>query len=126
MGYTACERLIRGDMDMREVEKVIIRQLGGENHRCAFFRSVPYIRLRIAALYLPSPTPHVAYCGDLSVTLSHTIEGPLVSVHSSYEPTYPDDFQQDSQVMMQPTRGIQPHYSEPHMKRMRMGGGRME
>ena len=83
---------------MIEVEKVIVRQLGGENHRCAFFRSVPYIRLRIAALYLPSPTPHVAYCGDLSVTLTLTEEGPVVGVHCSYEPTYPEDFQADSLV----------------------------
>ena len=98
MGYTACERLIQGDRDMIEVEKVIVRQLGGENHRCAFFRSVPYIRLRIAALYLPSPTPHVAYCGDLSVTLTLTEEGPVVGVHCSYEPTYPEDFQAASLV----------------------------
>ena len=106
MGYIACERLILGDRDMIEVEKVIVRQLGGENHRCAFFRSFPYIRLRIAALYLPSPTPHVAYCGDLSVTLTHTLEGSLVSVACSYEPTYPDDFQ--------PTQA-----AEPCRKRLR-------
>ena len=98
MGYTACERLIKGDRDMIEVEKIIVRHLGGENHRCAFFRSVPYIRLRIAALYLPSPTPHVAYCGDLSVVLTLTDDGPLVSVGCSYEPTYPDDFHVASSV----------------------------
>ncbi len=93
MGYTACERLIQGDRDMIEVEKVIVRQLGGENHRCAFFRSVPYIRLRIAALYLPSPLPHVAYCGDLSITLTPTEAGPVVSVNCNPYPAYPDDFQ---------------------------------
>ena len=102
MGYTACTRLIRGDRDMVEIEKVIVRQLGGENHRCAFFRSVPYIRLRIAALYLPNPTQHVAYCGDLCVTLMHTEEGPLVSVHCSYEPTYPDDFQPSPDIHSTP------------------------
>jgi hypothetical protein len=103
MGYTVCERLVKDSADMTEVEKCIVRHTGGENHRCAFFRSVPYIRLRIAALYLPflpnlnSPnsglTPHVAYCGDLSVMMTPTEAGPVVSVHCSYEPTYPDDFQ---------------------------------
>ena len=78
---------------MIEVEKIIVKQLGGENHRCAFFRTVPYIRLRIAALYLPSPTPHIAYFGDLSVSLTPTDEGAVVSVYCSYEPTYPDDFE---------------------------------
>ena len=96
MGYTVCERLIQGDDDMIQVETIIVKQLGGENHRCAFFRTVPYIRLRIAALYLPSPTPHIAYYGDLSVTLTPTKEGAVVSVYCSYEPTYPDDFEASS------------------------------
>jgi hypothetical protein len=93
MGYIVCERLIKGDMDMIEVEKIIVKQLGGENHRCAFFRTVPYIRLRIAALYLPSPTAHIAYFGDISVALTPTEEGAVVCVYCSYEPTYPDDFE---------------------------------
>ena len=97
MGYTACERLIQGDRDMIEVEKVIVRQLGGESHWCAFFRSVPYIRLQIAALYLPSSTPHVAYCGGLSITLTPTEAGPVVSVNCSHNPIYPEDFQAASQ-----------------------------
>ncbi len=90
-GYTVCERLIEGDRDMLDVEKTIVRQLGGENHRCAFFRTVPYIRLRIAALYLNSPTPHAAYFNDLCVILTPTPQGPVVSVQCTHEPTYPDD-----------------------------------
>jgi hypothetical protein len=93
MVYTVCERLIKGDADMVDVEKIIVKQLGGENHRCAFFRTVPYIRLRIAALYLPNPTPHNAYFGDLSVSLTPTDEGAVVCVHCKYDPTYPDDFE---------------------------------
>ena len=92
---TVCQRIIKDRGDMAIVEDCILRQLGGEHHRCAFFRSVAYIRLRIAALYL-SKNPrssHVAYCGDLSVSLIPTAEGPLVSVHCSYEPVYPDDFE---------------------------------
>lgn len=107
MGYTVCERLVKDSADMTEVEKCIVRHTGGENHRCAFFRSVPYIRLRIATLYLPflpnlsspnsvGPTPHVAYYGDLSVMMTPTEAGPVVSVHCSHEPTYPDDFQAES------------------------------
>jgi hypothetical protein len=93
MVYTVCERLIQGNVDMTEVEKTIVQQLGGENNRCAFFRTVPYIRLRIAALYIPNPTPHIAYYGDLSVMLTPSVEGPIVSVHCSHEPTYPDDYE---------------------------------
>lgn len=93
MGYTVCERLIKGDMDMIDVEKIIVKELGGENYRCAFFRTVPYIRLRIAALYVPNPIPHNAYYGDLSVSLTPTDEGAVVSVYCSHEPTYPDDFE---------------------------------
>lgn len=78
---------------MVDVEGVIVKQLGGENHRCAFFRTVPFIRLRLAALYLPKPTAHVAYFGDLSVSLTPTDEGPVVCVYCSYEPSYPDDFE---------------------------------
>ena len=80
-----CERLIKSGRDMDGVEELIVRHMGGENHRCAFFRSVPYIRLRIAALYLP-PISHVAYCGDLSVTLSPSTDGPVVRVRC--EPVY--------------------------------------
>lgn len=114
MGYTICERLIHGDRDMIEVEKTIVRQVGGENHRCAFFRTVPYIRLRIAALYVQSPTPRTAYFNDLSVTLTPTEEGPLVSVQCSHEPTYPDDFEASALVELQPCQNFQPQ------KRMRV------
>jgi hypothetical protein len=96
MGYTVCERLVKSVSDMAEVERVIVKQTGGENHRCAFFRTVPYIRLRIAALYIAHPTPHVAYFNDLSVTLRPTPEGALVTVSCAYEPTYPDDFEASS------------------------------
>jgi len=94
MGYTICERLVKNGGDMGEIEDSIIRHLGGENHRCAFFRSVPYIRLRVSTLYTPyspSSIPHTAYCGDLSVTMTPTADGSVVRVHCSYEPTYPDD-----------------------------------
>lgn len=114
MGYTVCERLIKGGVDMTEVENIIVKQLGGENHRCAFFRTVPYIRLRIAALYLPNPTPHIAYYGDLSVSLTSTDDGAVVSVYCSYEPTYPDDF--EASVMTECT-SIPP--SCPKRQRMR-------
>jgi hypothetical protein len=85
--------LIKGETDMADVEATIVKQLGGENHRCAFFRTVPYIRLRIAALYLANPTPHVAYFGDLSVSLTPTKDGPVVCVYCKYDPVYPDDFE---------------------------------
>ncbi len=45
-----CERLVKNGGDMGEIEDSIIRHLGGENHLCAFFRSVPYIRLRVSTL----------------------------------------------------------------------------
>lgn len=119
MGYTICERLIRDDRDMIEVEKTIVRQLGGENHRCAFFRTVPYIRLRIAALYIQSPTPSAAYFNDLCVTLTPTEDGPVVSVQCSYEPTYPDDHEASALVELQPCQSLHGPALPPH-KRMRV------
>ena len=106
MGYTVCERLIKNGGDMSEVEGSIITQLGGENHRCAFFRSVPYIRLRIAALYTPNPTALTAYCGDLSVTMTPTADGPLVRVHCSYEPVY--DFEKIEKETFEPFEPFEP------------------
>lgn len=118
MGYTLCERLIANGRDMAEVERAIVDQLGGEYHRCAFLRSAPYIRLRIAALYLPySPeasTAQVAYCGDLSVLLTPTADGPVVSVSCRHEPAYPDDFEAERISEATP-------FFEPCQKRMRVG-----
>ena len=102
MGYTVCERLICSGSDMQEIEKTIVRQLGGENHRCAFLRTAPYIRLRIAALYLSSPTPQAACFNDLCVTLTPTAHGPLVSVQCCHEPSYPDDFEAASLAELPP------------------------
>ena len=98
MGFTVCERLAKNSEDMKEIEKVIVAQLGGENHRCSFFRSVPFIRLRIAALYLKPCTPHVAHCGDLSVILAPTDDGPLVSVYCKNHPVDLDAFEEDGSV----------------------------
>ena len=100
------------------VEDCIMKQLGGECHRCSFFRSVAYIRLRVAALYLnhcPKSIAHAAYCGDLSVSLTCTAEGPLVSVLCSYDPVYPDDFEARSSE--EPRDDMQ---ISQHRKRMRI------
>ena len=121
MGYTVCKRLIKTGGDMSEVEDSITRQLGGENHRCAFFRSVPYIRLRIAALYTPNdgpnPTPLTAYCGDLSVTMTPTADGPLVRVHCSYEPVY--DFEEKENEPFEPFEPFALGGYQPCLKRVR-------
>ena len=81
--HTVTERHIRNRQDMQEIEEAIIRQLGGEGHRCAFLRSRAYIKLRVAALYQThsSRASHTAFCGRLSVTMV-PVEGgsPLVSV----------------------------------------------
>jgi hypothetical protein len=36
------ERLVKGDREMIDIEKCIVGELGGENHRCAFFRTLAY------------------------------------------------------------------------------------
>ena len=67
---------------MLDVEEAITKQLGGEYNRCSFLRSVSYVRLRIAALY-PKRSPntcHAAFCGNLSVALVPSEEGPLVTL----------------------------------------------
>jgi|Laugrefa1bdmlbdn_1035148.scaffolds.fasta_scaffold05691_2 hypothetical protein len=39
----------KGDMDA--VEEFVMRQMGCENHRCAYFRSSDYVRFRVGVLY---------------------------------------------------------------------------
>jgi hypothetical protein len=86
-----CERLVQSDRDMLDIEKCIVGELGGENHRCAFFRTIAYIRLRIAALYLPSQGPHTASYSDLQVVLTPTEQGSHVVVRRRFnEPLYTD------------------------------------
>jgi hypothetical protein len=80
MAQPILRRLVRSDSDMLDIEKCIIGELGGENHRCAFFRTLAYIRLRIAALYLPAKVQHVACYSDLNVVLTQTDEGSVVTV----------------------------------------------
>ena len=75
-----CERLVKNDRDMLDIEKCIVSELGGENHRCAFFRTIAYIRLRIAALYLPAQAPQTASYSDLQVVLTPSEEGSVVAV----------------------------------------------
>ena len=64
--------IITCHLDMSLLEQIIVSHLGGENNRCSFFRSLSYIRLRLAALYNTNPTqePVVAYCNQLSLSLS--------------------------------------------------------
>lgn len=80
MSQPVLRRLVRSDSDMLDIEKCIIGELGGENHRCAFFRTLAYIRLRIAALYLPAKMQHIASYSDLNVVLTPTDEGSVVTV----------------------------------------------
>jgi hypothetical protein len=79
-----CERLVKSDSDMLDIEKCIVRELGGENHRCAFLRTIAYVKLRIAALYLPSQSPHTATYSDLQVILTPTEEGSVVAVRRRF------------------------------------------
>ena len=79
-----CERLVHSDRDMLDIEKCIVGELGGENHRCAFFRTIAYIKLRIAALYLPAHAPQTASFSDLQVVLTPTEEGSLVAVRRRF------------------------------------------
>ena len=86
---TVYQRLIETDQDMIDVEKCIIGELGGENHRCAFFRTLSYIKLRIAALYLPRKAPCIASYSDLNVVLTPTEQGPIVTVRRCFnEPVF--------------------------------------
>jgi hypothetical protein len=81
---TVCQRLIVSDRDMLDVEKCIIGELKCENHRCAFFRTLAYIKLRIAALYLPAKAPCMASYSDLDVVLTPTEQGPIVTVRRCF------------------------------------------
>ena len=99
---TVCERLVQGDRDMLDIEKCIVNELGGENHRCAFFRTIAYIRLRIAALYVPPVTQQFACYSDLQVILTPTENGPMVSVKRCFnEPLYGGLNLKASDVMME-------------------------
>lgn len=74
------ERLITSKQDMDEVEDEIRRQLLTDLNRCSFLRSLAYIKLRIAALYATNSSPHSAFCGNLSVSLIPTKEGPHLTL----------------------------------------------
>jgi len=75
------ERLIAGKQDMDDIEAEIRRQLMTDHNRCAFLRSLAYIRLRIAALYpFEQTVSHSAFCGNLSVSLVPTTKGPSVTL----------------------------------------------
>jgi hypothetical protein len=89
-----CERLVQSDRDMLDIEKCIVGELGGENHRCAFFRTIAYIKLRIAALYVPSKAPQVV--------LTPTEEGSWVAVRRRFnEPLYTQATISDCEAMEQ-------------------------
>ena len=62
--------VIGGAADLLEAERVIAACLRGESGRCSFLRSEAYVRLRLAALYSPSPAPVVAYHERLRVSLA--------------------------------------------------------
>jgi hypothetical protein len=97
-----CERLVQSDRDMLDIEKCIVGELGGENHRCAFFRTIAYIKLRIAALYVPSKAPQTASCSDLQVVLTPTEEGSWVAVRRRFnEPLYTQPTISDCEAMEQ-------------------------
>ncbi len=86
-----CERLVRSDRDMQDIEKCIVRELGGENNRCAFLRTLAYVKLRIAALYLLGQTPQTATYSDLQVVLTPTDEGGVVAVRRRFNEPLEDD-----------------------------------
>ena len=89
MAQSIIEKLVLGDRDMLDIEKCIVNELGGENHRCAFFRTIAYIRLRIAALYVPPKSPQSACYSDRCVVLTPTEQGPLVAVKRCFnEPLF--------------------------------------
>ena len=99
MAQSIIEKLVLGDRDMLDIEKCIVNELGGENHRCAFFRTIAYIRLRIAALYVPPKPPQIACYSDLRVVLTPTEQGPLVAVRRCFnEPLFKCD---ESDVLME-------------------------
>ena len=82
---TILERLVKGDRDMIDIEKCIVGELGGENHRCAFFRTLAYVKLRIAALYVPAGVAMTASFSDLQVVLTPTEEGAMVAVRRRFD-----------------------------------------
>lgn len=86
-----CERLVKSDRDMQDIEKCIVRELGGENNRCAFLRTLAYVKLRIAALYLLVQTPQTATYSDLQVVLTPTDEGSVVAVRRQFNEPLGDD-----------------------------------
>ena len=99
---TILERLVLGDRDMLDIEKCIVNEQGGEDHRCAFFRTIAYIRLRIAALYVPPTTQQSASYSDLRVVLTPTENGPLVAVKRCFnEPLYNSEVKGASDVLME-------------------------
>ncbi len=83
------ERHIKSRLDLLEIESAIIKELGGENNRCAFLRSNAYIQLRVAALYHVNPEPMSIFYDPISVSLAKGPEGEKrVIVKLLYEPVY--------------------------------------
>jgi hypothetical protein len=100
-----CERLVQSDRDMLDIEKCIVGELGGENNRCAFFRTLAYVRLRIAALYLPNKAPQSANYSDLQVLLTPSEQGPWVTVSRRFnEPVGGDECMLEAGLCQKRTR----------------------
>ena len=116
--HTVAERRIVSRSDMGEIEGIIIKQLGGEGHRCAFLRSRAYIQLRSAALY-PSlyPQAKAAFYDRLSVVLVPDEAGPLVSVHwLDKVECYQDECGAEDPpdpCQKRPRRGDDPEWTQP-------------
>jgi hypothetical protein len=68
-GAVLFEREVRSRLDMRDIEEEIVRQSGGESHRCNFFESADWVRLRVAALYRSADECMTVSNGHLSVSL---------------------------------------------------------
>jgi hypothetical protein len=121
---TVCEKIVHCDKDMRDIEKCIVGELGGENNRCAFFRTVDYIRLRIAALYLPVTTAQFASYSDLRVVLTPTEQGPLVAVMRRFNECTNNDASDQCVLLDAMEAGSLPpdFMPPPCQKRMRTDG----
>ena len=75
------EMYIKNKEDMECVERVIVRQLGGEGSRCVFLRSCPYLKLRMSVLYRNDCRQHSVFHEGICVSATCVVgQPPLVRV----------------------------------------------
>jgi hypothetical protein len=96
MSTVIMERYITSHRDMDDVESTIAAQLGGENGRCAFLRSLSYRLLRMAVLYKQDQRSYTAHHGNLIIAYEPTGEGKRVTI-KCLDPPFNEEYDEPAE-----------------------------